>query len=132
MNGISTIKRHQTSIQAELSEIKQSNQLLWQDAMDVRAKYQKQQDTINRIVKFLAGVFGSRASPHKDDGVEALDTRAVIPRRTMRLMIDDGQAKKAGVTEVRQEEEDKAMETQFLVPDGKFLILHVVKIIDLL
>jgi len=118
MNGISAIKRHQSIIQGELSDIKQTNQLLWQDAMDVRAKYQKQQDTINRIVKFLAGVFGNRTtSPHKDDGVEALNTRAVIPRRRTRLLIEDGQVKKAGVTEAQEKEEDEAIETQFLMPD---------------
>ena len=125
MNGISAIKRHQSSIQAELSDIKQTNQLLWQDAMDVRTKYQKQQDTINRIVKFLAGVFGSHPSPHKDDGMEDLNTRAVIPRQRMRLMLEDGKAKKVGVTDVQEEGEDghEAMETQFLVPDRKFLFL---------
>jgi heat shock transcription factor, other eukaryote len=122
MNGISAIKRHQSSIQAELVEIKQSNQLLWQDAMDVRTKYQKQQDTINRIVKFLAGVFGSRPEPHKDDGVEAVNSRAVIPRRRTRLMIEDGRNKKAGVTEVQEEDEDEDLEVQFLGQDGKFLI----------
>jgi heat shock transcription factor, other eukaryote len=123
MNGISAIKRHQSSIQAELAEIKQSNQLLWQDAMDVRAKYQKQQDTINRIVKFLAGVFGSRAGPHKDDGVPALNSRAVIPRRQARLMIDDGQNKKVGVTEVQEEdEEDETLDTQFFEHDSESLL----------
>jgi heat shock transcription factor len=120
VNGISAIKRHQSSIQAELAEIKQSNQLLWQDAMDVRAKYQKQQDTINRILKFLAGVFGNRASPHKDDEVEALNSRVVIPPRRSRLMIEDIQSKKAGLTEVHDENEDQTTEARFLGHDGKF------------
>ncbi|PFH45552.1 hypothetical protein AMATHDRAFT_158762, partial [Amanita thiersii Skay4041] len=58
VQGIAAIKRHQTAISAELSELKRSNQLLWQDALLAREKHQKQEDTINRIVKFLAGVFG--------------------------------------------------------------------------
>ncbi|KAF9543186.1 hypothetical protein CPC08DRAFT_649972, partial [Agrocybe pediades] len=58
ISGITAIKRHQTTISAELNQLKQSNQLLWQDALAARARHQKQQDTINRIVKFLAGVFG--------------------------------------------------------------------------
>ncbi|KAF9001761.1 hypothetical protein BDQ17DRAFT_1281281, partial [Cyathus striatus] len=58
VNGIAAIKRHQTTISAELNELKRSNQLLWQDAMAARTRHQQQQDTINRIVKFLAGVFG--------------------------------------------------------------------------
>lgn len=118
VNGISAIQRHQSTIQTELAELKQSNQLLWQDAMDVRTKYQKQQDTINRIVKFLAGVFGNRAGSHKDDEVEALNSQVVIPRRTTRLMIEDGRSKKVGVMPTQEEEHsDEHMEDQILVPD---------------
>jgi heat shock transcription factor len=96
VNGIAAIKRHQTTISAELNELKRSNQLLWQDAMTARSKHQKQQDTINRIVKFLAGIFGNQATGHhKDDIVEDTDQQAVVPRRIHRLMIED--AKKDGM-----------------------------------
>lgn len=95
VNGIAAIKRHQTTISAELNELKRSNQLLWQDAMAARGKHQKQQDTINRIVKFLAGVFGSHAT-HKDDAVESPSTHAVVPRRATRLMIEDAKRDAAG------------------------------------
>ncbi|KAF8967322.1 hypothetical protein BDZ97DRAFT_1804489 [Flammula alnicola] len=104
VNGIAAIKRHQTTISAELNELKRSNQLLWQDALAARAKHQKQQDTINRIVKFLAGVFGHAAaagpvaagSPGvpggqhgKEDGVAESLSVAPGTRRKMRLMIED-------------------------------------------
>ncbi|PPQ64820.1 hypothetical protein CVT26_002652 [Gymnopilus dilepis] len=69
VQGIQAIKRHQTTISAELNELKRSNQLLWQDALAARAKHQKQQDTINRIVKFLAGVFGHHAAGGGPPGV---------------------------------------------------------------
>jgi heat shock transcription factor len=126
VNGINAIKHHQSNIQAELAELKQSSQLLWQDALDVRTKYQKQQDTINKILKFLAGVFGNRANPHKDEGVDALRSRAVIPRRSSRLMIEDGRNKKVGVMKVqREEEENNATEDQPLATEttqGKLLL----------
>jgi hypothetical protein len=61
VQGIAAIKRHQSAISVELSELKQSNEMLWQDALLAREKHQKQDDTINRIVKFLAGVFGKHA-----------------------------------------------------------------------
>ncbi|KNZ76265.1 Heat shock factor protein [Termitomyces sp. J132] len=89
LNGITAIKRHQATISQELNELKQSNQMLWQDALETRQKHQKQQDTINRIVKFLAGVFGSHTSPHKDDGLNN-SSRAVVPRRKPRFLIEDG------------------------------------------
>lgn len=93
LNGITAIKRHQASISQELNELKQSNQMLWQDALEARKKHQKQQDTINRIVKFLAGVFGTHTSPGKDDVVEN-SSRAMVPRRKSRFLIEDGRNEK--------------------------------------
>ena len=101
-NGITAIKRHQTTISSELSELKRSNQLLWQDALAARGRQQKQQDTINRIVKFLAGVFGQHvnsggggspgvaAGQHgKEDGVDGATGIGPGTRRKMMLMIED-------------------------------------------
>ncbi|KAG6868806.1 hypothetical protein C0993_010104 [Termitomyces sp. T159_Od127] len=96
LNGITAIKRHQASISQELNELKQSNQMLWQDALEARKKHQKQQDTINRIVKFLAGVFGNQASPEKD-GVMDNSSRAMVPRRKSRFLIEDGRSEKVAV-----------------------------------
>jgi len=103
MNGITAIQRHQTTITAELNELKQSNQLLWQDALDARAKHQKQQDTINRIVRFLAGVFGNHANVHKEDGVDQLPSRAVVPRRAPRFLIEDGRRNRKAIVEDEQD-----------------------------
>ena len=105
-NGITAIKRHQTTISSELSELKRSNQLLWQDALASRKRQQKQQDTINRIVKFLAGVFGQHVSPGgnpggggtpgattgqhgTEDGVDRATGIGPGTRRKMMLMIED-------------------------------------------
>ena len=104
-NGITAIKRHQSTISSELSELKRSNQLLWQDALASRGRQQKQQDTINRIVKFLAGVFGqhvnSAGTPgggtpgvaagqyRKDDGVDGATGMGPGTRGKMMLMIED-------------------------------------------
>lgn len=100
VTGISAIKRHQTTISADLNELKRSNQLLWQDTHVMRTRHQKQQDTINRIVKFLAGVFGNH--PTAGAGVPAtpsvgvgqgnqdeVDDATSGSRRRMRLMIED-------------------------------------------
>ncbi|KAF9462709.1 hypothetical protein BDZ94DRAFT_1260572 [Collybia nuda] len=109
VNGITAIKRHQATISTELNELKRSNQMLWQDAMDARAKHQKQQDTINRIVKFLAGVFGNRTTPRKED---AVDSGTVVSRRGTRLMIEDGRrGGKVDFSELFQEENEFNEET---------------------
>ena len=90
VNGISAIKRHQQAISSELNELKKSNEHLWKEAMASRERHKKHQDTINRILKFLSGVFGnSAASPvHKsDDGDPQIDVH--VPRKRQRLMIAD-------------------------------------------
>lgn len=108
VNGIAAIKRHQTTISADLNELKTSNELLWQEALAARERHKKHQDTINRILKFLAGVFGQNGGHvHKDNGGDHTSSRAVVPRRPQRLMmIEGGQAGKTkgvGVTEVEDE-----------------------------
>lgn len=90
-NGISAIKRHQQAISSELHELKKSNEHLWKEVMASRERHKKHQDTINRILKFLAGVFGNAASSpvHKsDDGDPQIDVH--VPRKRQRLMIADG------------------------------------------
>jgi heat shock transcription factor, other eukaryote len=104
-NGITAIKRHQSTISSELSELKRSNQLLWQDALASRGRQQKQQDTINRIVKFLAGVFGQHVNPGgtpggstpgvtvgqhgKEDSVDGTTGMGPGTKRRIMLMIED-------------------------------------------
>lgn len=100
LNGISTIKRHQQTISSELGELKKSNEHLWKEAMASRERHKKHQDTINRILKFLAGVFGNAAaSPvHKsDDGDPQIDVH--VPRKRQRLMIAD--SSRSGNTQTR-------------------------------
>jgi heat shock transcription factor len=108
IQGITAIKRHQTTISSELTELKQSNQYLYSESRVVRTKLQNQQELIDRILKFLAGVFGSSHSSgagggHRgrrnasSDELDALmrgsdANKAVIPTRRRgaggRLMIE--------------------------------------------
>lgn len=97
VNGIQAIKRHQQAISSELKELHQSNQGLWQEAFAARERHKKHHDTISRILKFLAGVFGQAGSgsPHAQEVPhEAQDdsskSTAVVPRRQNRLMIENG------------------------------------------
>jgi len=85
--------------------------------MASRERHKKHQDTINRILKFLAGVFGnSAASPvHKsDDGGPQIDVH--VPRKRQRLMIADGRsgnvhARNASVSDELDEDDDIDMGT---------------------
>lgn len=115
MNGIAAIKRHQQAISADLNELKSSNQHLWQEAIAARERHKKHQDTINRILKFLAGVFGNSADAVKHDGSH--NPPHVIPRKRQRLMIGDG-----GMSEKRKsalvEEIDEDDDLQSVQSDG--------------
>lgn len=108
VSGIAAIRRHQSNISTELNELKRSNQMLWQESMDARSRHQKQQDTINRIVKFLAGVFGQHgtSSPGGKDQERGPSPHSVL--RSSRLMIEDkkrdNNVPKVGIVEVQDEE----------------------------
>jgi len=118
VSGISAIKRHQQAISSELNELKKSNEHLWKEAMASRERHKKHQDTINRILKFLAGVFGnSAASPvHKSDDGDSPQIDVHVPRKRQRLMIAAGRsgnahARTASVTDDLDEDDDVNMGT---------------------
>lgn len=108
VSGIAAIKRHQTAISTDLNDLRTSNQHLWQEAMASRERHKKHQDTINRILKFLAGVFGQGSEgvgAHKDDGGmggmgmgshagsrgrDEGERGVVVPRMAQRLLIGNG------------------------------------------
>ncbi len=94
VNGITSIKRHQAAISSELKALQQSNQHLWQEAIAARERHKKNEDTINRILKFLAGVFGSAPGGNAGDPQGARRPASVVPVKSTRLMIEDRHATK--------------------------------------
>ncbi|GJJ12051.1 hypothetical protein Clacol_006292 [Clathrus columnatus] len=91
LNGIQAIKRHQHTISAELKELHQSNQGLWQEAYAARERHKKHHDTITRILKFLAGVFGQTTNSPRAQEVphdSPVENGSVVQRRSNRLMIE--------------------------------------------
>ena len=107
VSGITAIKRHQQAISADLNELKASNQHLWQEALTARERYKSQQDTINRILKFLASVFG-RATDHDGKDVDSHRASTPLVRRNQRLLISNGpeNTKHKGVEVVEVEDDD--------------------------
>ncbi|KAF7727864.1 stress-responsive transcription factor hsf1 [Apophysomyces ossiformis] len=76
LGEIAAIKKHQLSISNELKTVQTDNQVLWQENLQSRERHQRHQDTIDKILRFLASVFSSDKK------------RVVIPRKR-RLMIGD-------------------------------------------
>ncbi|KZV92886.1 hypothetical protein EXIGLDRAFT_613757 [Exidia glandulosa HHB12029] len=95
LSGIAAIKRHQTQISSELTELKRNNQALWQEAIAARERYQRQQDTVERILKFLGTVFGNAPSSNvqtKDPAAKNTPSSS-LHRNPNRLMIEGAKQK---------------------------------------
>ncbi|GAA5918446.1 hypothetical protein JCM5296_004709, partial [Sporobolomyces johnsonii] len=60
LTDLAAIRKHQTAISADLKDLQTSNRALWQEALASREKHKKQEETINKILRFLAGVFGGQ------------------------------------------------------------------------
>ncbi|KAI0294236.1 hypothetical protein B0F90DRAFT_1821421 [Multifurca ochricompacta] len=115
VSGITAIKRHQQAISTDLNELKASNQHLWQEALAARERYKNQQDTINRILKFLASVFG-RATSHEGTDVDNHGSSTpLVVRRNQLLLIGNGpennKPKAVEVVEVEDDDNKSITET---------------------
>lgn len=57
---IVAIKRTQSNISNDLKNIKNDNQSLWNESLALRERYARQQETIDKILGFLASIFSSK------------------------------------------------------------------------
>ncbi|KAK9761881.1 Heat shock transcription factor, partial [Basidiobolus ranarum] len=83
MGEIASIRKHQLTISADLRNLQKENQQLWQETLSSREKYNGQQETIDKILRFLASVFSSDKK-----------SKEIIPRKRRLLLgnTDDTQA----------------------------------------
>jgi len=78
LQEVSAIKRHQVAISSDLKNIERDHQSLWQESLAARERHQRQQETIDKILRFLASVFSGEKK------------RAIVPSKKPRLTITDG------------------------------------------
>jgi hypothetical protein len=64
---LSQIKRQQLSISTEIAKMQRDNQALWQQSLQLQQQYDKQKDTIEKIVGFLASVFHKKKKLSSSD-----------------------------------------------------------------
>ncbi|KAI8096898.1 uncharacterized protein BX664DRAFT_257131 [Halteromyces radiatus] len=68
LEEIQVIKQHQMNISSQLKNIQNDNSVLWQETISARERHQRHQETIDKILRFLASVFSndkSMAIPRK-------------------------------------------------------------------
>ncbi|KAG0252044.1 stress-responsive transcription factor hsf1 [Actinomortierella ambigua] len=75
---VAAIKKHQVAISADLRNIERDHQSLWQESISARERHQRQQETIDKILRFLASVFSGDKK------------RAIVPNKKPRLTITEG------------------------------------------
>lgn len=126
---IAAIRHRQTTMSAEFNEFKQSQE---QELTETRAEVQELRDTVNRIVRFLAGVFANpAANPDHRDDVDNLarSDQAVGPHARMRLMIEGAERESAGkVGTIEIEDPDatpaEPMSALYNVSYGEWIFLY--------
>ncbi|CAI2178370.1 6182_t:CDS:2 [Funneliformis geosporum] len=74
LNEIASVKKHQMTISADLKNIQRDNQILWQETMSARDRHRRQQETIDKILRFLASVFSADKK------------RAIVPKKRRLLL----------------------------------------------
>ncbi|RKP21794.1 hypothetical protein ROZALSC1DRAFT_26818 [Rozella allomycis CSF55] len=62
LNELSTIKQQQLNITEELKNLQRDNQLLWSESIAARERHMKQEEMINKIVRFLGQMFANDRS----------------------------------------------------------------------
>lgn len=109
LQGIQAIKTHQSSITDEIRELQTNNQVLWTEAIKAKERYKQHQVSINKIINFLAGVFGGGvqdaegASPERDDH-QPKARKAVIPKNKARLLLSDGSTSTSYLTDGKEDQ----------------------------
>jgi FtsZ-binding cell division protein ZapB len=96
LDEIAAIKKHQMSISNELKNVQTDNQVLWQEDVASRERHHRHQETIDKILRFLASVFSSDKNKH-----------VVIPRKRRFLLGDGTDTTVATSTESKKREHSK-------------------------
>ncbi|KAI8332167.1 hypothetical protein EDC96DRAFT_526698 [Choanephora cucurbitarum] len=64
LEEVRSIKKHQMNISSQLQAIQRDNRILWQDTLQARERHSRHQETIDKILRFLASVFSNGDKRH--------------------------------------------------------------------
>ncbi|GMM35854.1 stress-responsive transcription factor [Saccharomycopsis crataegensis] len=75
VNELNKIKANQGLIADDLRRVRQDNSLLWQEVILARDRYNKQNETLNTILRFIASVFsGNSSSGQREIGFDGVNS----------------------------------------------------------
>ncbi|KAK9366751.1 hypothetical protein V1509DRAFT_227024 [Lipomyces kononenkoae] len=88
LEEVEIIRQSQQVIAEQLKHLKQDNELLWSESYQTRERHKNFSDTLEKILRFLASVYGN---PSKilgsSDGIAGVDSP--LPNKRARLMLED-------------------------------------------
>ncbi|KAI5478632.1 heat shock transcription factor [Pseudohyphozyma bogoriensis] len=127
LTDLAAVRKHQTALSADLKGLQSSNNALWQEAIQSRERHTRQQETINKILRFLATVFGGQVvgqdaeTPREGVVVEEEQEKGKgkektsgegrpmqMPKRRPRLLLEDvkGRESSSGISGVNGDDDD--------------------------
>ncbi|KAI8646319.1 hypothetical protein BD408DRAFT_449829 [Parasitella parasitica] len=56
---LDALKKHHSTIGSELNDLHRDNEILWQETLNAREKYQRHQEAIEKILQFLTAIFAN-------------------------------------------------------------------------
>lgn len=59
LQSLNMLKKHQSTISNDLKDLHRDNEILWQETLTAREKYQKHQEAIEKILQFLTAIFSN-------------------------------------------------------------------------
>jgi heat shock transcription factor len=91
MGDINIIKTNQLAIGDDLMRIKKDNDFLWNENLKSREQHQKHTETLERILRFLASLYGSSSQGKMLSDI-------INPSRGQRLLLDSPEPKASSIS----------------------------------
>lgn len=98
LNELNQIKMNQIAVNEDLKRIRKDNKTLWQENYLTRERHQQQAQTLDKILKFLATVYGNKQQfiDEQQDNPYAGTDYSASPFTKPRLMLMDQEFKSPG------------------------------------
>ncbi|CAN6652840.1 hypothetical protein TRVA0_026S00738 [Trichomonascus vanleenenianus] len=98
MDELRHIKSNQQAIGEDLLRIRKDNQLLWAENIQTRERHQKHAETLERIMRFLASVYGSGATGSKM--LNDLVANYNAPKPAQKLLMNSPEKTRPQISEI--------------------------------
>lgn len=82
LKELESVKKNQQAIAADLLKLKKDNQVLWKENTQHNERHRKHSETLERILRFLASLYGNQSRLLSD-----VFTQASIPKSQQRLLL---------------------------------------------